>query len=458
MNRDCGAQSVLFPELSSKPILAEFDQSAASSDGGALLLKAADEELGLTQKLADCLSDTRQTGKVRHSVLEALRQRVFGIALGYPDANDAGALADDPIHKLLLDRDPVEGDSLASQSTLSRFENGVRGVDVYRMGVALADTVIGRHKRRLGRRAKRIILDFDPTDDPTYGQQEFTFFHGYYDHYCYLPLVGTIQFNREKKQHLLCSVLRPGNAPAHEGFVAIASRLITRLRAVFPKARICIRLDGGFGAPAVLDFLDAEGVEYVVGLANTKPLKRKARREMAAARQGFKASGCSEQVYGETLHQTKTSWPSPRRVIYKAEVVAYPNREPKDNLRFVVTNLRIRPKSVYRFYCQRGDAENRIKELKNGLGMDRTSCTRFLANQFRVLLTATAYVLMQELQMKARHSRLANAQVSTLRDQLLKLAAWVEVSVRRVVVHLPSSFPGKLSWERIAGSAGGLRA
>jgi len=453
--QDTTAQSVLFPALFVKPVHVLFDESQMSSDGGGLLLKAIDERLGLTEALAACLRDDRQAGKVKHSVEEAMRQRVFGIALGYPDANDATTLANDPIHKLMLGRDPIRGERLASQPTISRMENGVGRAELLQMGKALAKTVLGRHKRRLGRKAQKIILDFDPTDDRTHGQQEFSFFNGYYDSYCYLPLIGTIQFNKEKKQHLLCSVLRPGNACAHEGFVAIASRIIEQVRSTFPKARIIVRLDGGFGAPKVLDFLEDVGIEFVVGLGNTKPLKRKAGKEMAEARRRFRATGATQQVYGETLHKTKTTWPHKRRVIFKTEVVVHPDRDPKNNMRFVVTNLKMTPKNVYQFYCQRGDAENRIKELKNDLAMDRTSCSRFLANQFRVLLTAAAYVLMQEVQMKARHTDCANAQVSTIRNRLLKLAVRVEVSVRRVVIHMARQFPGLPAWRRVALTSGG---
>jgi hypothetical protein len=452
---DSTTHSVLFPDLFTKPIQVLFDESQMSSDGGGLLLKGVDEELGLTEALAACLRDNRQVGKVMHSLEETLRQRVFGIALGYPDANDATALANDPIHKLMLGRDPIDGERLASQPTISRMENGVGRAELFEMSKVLVKKVLGRHKRRLGRKARKIILDFDPTDDRTYGQQEFTFFHGYYDSYCYLPLVGTVQFNNEKKQHLLCSVLRPGSACAHEGFVAIAGRIIEQVQAMFPKARIIVRLDGGFGAPTVLDFLEEAGVEFVVGLANTKPLKRKAGKEMAEARRRFRSTGATQQVYGETLHKTKTTWPHKRRVVFKTEVVVHPDREPKNNMRFVVTNLKMTPKNVYKFYCGRGDAENRIKELKNDLAMDRTSCTSFLANQFRVLLAAAAYVLMQEVQMKARHSDCANAQVSTIRNRLLKLAVRVEVSVRRVVIHMASQFPGQPAWLRVALASGG---
>ena len=302
------------------------------------------------------------------------------------------------------------------------------------------------------------MLFRSPTDDPTHGQQEFTFFHGYYDTYCYLPLIGTMAFNGEKEQYLICAMLRPGNSAAHRGLLAVLRRVLEKLWAAFPKARIRVRLDGGFGAPHVLDFLDDNGVEYVVGLSATKPLKKRSRRTLGTARRLFRETGETTPVYGEMLHKTKTTWPHKRRVIFKAEVVQLPDRKPKDNLRFVVTNLRSSPRHVYGIYTDRGDAENRIKELKNDLAMDRTSCSRFLANQLRVLLTAAAYVLMQELRLCARHTDCARAQVSTLRLRLLKLAAWVEVSVRRVVLHLPRRFPGHRAWMRVATRVGAIPA
>ena len=456
MSQDLTAQTVLFPALASKPVVVKLEEEHSSSDGGAVLLKGVDQALGLTEALTDCLRDPRQPSKTVHSFQELLRQRVFAIALGHPDGNDARELAEDPVHKLLLDRDPVTGDALASQPTLSRFENTVQRGDLYRMADVLADTVIERHRRRLGKRCRLVTLDFDPTDDPTHGQQELSFFHGYYDTYCYLPLVGTLAFNDEAEQYLLCAVLRPGNAKASAGLVAILERVFAKLEAAFPKAQIRVRLDGGFGNPEVLDFLDEAGVEYVVGLQATKPLKKRARRALGAARRLSRETGETAHVFGETRYQTKTSWPRPRRVVYKAEVVRLEGRTPKDNERFVVTNLRQAPKNVYRIYTNRGDPENRIKELKNDLAMDRTSCSRFLANQFRVLLTAAAYVLMQELRFRARHTGCSRAQVGTLRVRLLKLAAWVEVSVRRIVIHLPRRFPGRPAWLRIAAAVGGI--
>jgi hypothetical protein len=455
---DSSAQTVLFPDLTAKQLVVKLEEEHSSSDGGAVLLKGIDEGLGLTASLAACLRDSRQPGKIAHAFEELVRQRVFAIALGYPDANDARELANDPVHKLLVDRDPVHGETLASQPTLSRFENTVQTTDLYRMAEALADCVIERHRRRLGKRCRHITLDFDPTDDPTHGQQEFTFFHGYYDTYCYLPLIGTMTFNEEAEQYLFCAALRPGNSKASQGLVPILSRVLAKLEAAFPQARIRVRLDGGFGNPEVLDFLDEAGVEYAVGLQATKPLKRRARRALGTARRLSRERGETAHVFGETLYQTKRSWPHKRRVVYKAEVVRLAGREPKDNERFVVTNLPHTPKRVYAIYTDRGDPENRIKELKNDLSMDRTSCSRFLANQFRVLLTAAAYVLMQELRFRARHTDCARAQVGTLRLRLLKLAAWIEVSVRRIVLHLPRRFPGRPAWLRVATRVGAIPA
>jgi hypothetical protein len=449
-------QSVLFPGLISKPALMAFDQAHSSADGGGLLLKAVDEQLGLSTELAECLRDGRESGKVQHELIEMLQQRMFGIALGHPDCNDAHVLADDPIHKMLAGRAPISGASLASQSTLSRFENSIGPGELYRLVETIADTVIGRHRRRLGRKAKIITLDFDPTDDLTHGQQEFSFYHGHYGGHCYLPLIGTIQFNREKGQSLLCAVLRPGNAGAALGLVPILERLLEKIRAAFPKARVRVRLDGGFGNPTVLDYLDTAGVEYVVGLANWPALKKQAKKAQRLAMREYKRTGRTHQIFGETMFKTKTTWPHPRRVIYKAEVVDYPGREPRQNLRFVVTNFKMTPKRVYRKYCKRGDPENRIKELKHGLELGRTSCSSFLANQLRVQITAAAYVLMQELARQARHTHLHDAQVTRLRDRLLKLPVWVEESVRRVVLHLPTSFLGMGDWQRIAVQLGAI--
>ena len=268
MNTDTIPQSVLFADLIDKPLVATFDQQHASSDGGAILLKAADARYRLIDGFARCLVDDRQPGKVRHTLTDLLAQRIFGLACGHPDANDADGLADDPIHKLLLGRDPVAGDPLASQPTISRFENQVGVQELYGMGRELAASVIERHQRRRHGRARHITIDLDPTDDPTHGAQQLTFFNGHYDCWCYLPLLAFLTFDDEPEQYLCAALLRPGNAPATAGAVGLLRRLLARLRRAFPQARFLVRLDGGFATPAIFEFLDAEPrVDYVVAMA-----------------------------------------------------------------------------------------------------------------------------------------------------------------------------------------------
>ena len=457
MATDCIPQVTFDFQGLRQPIVARFDQVHASSDGGALLLKAIDERLGLTQRLAAGLTDRRQAGKVEHALLELVRQRVFGIACGYADCNDAARLGHDPVHKLLLDRDPLAGPALASQPTLSRFENAVGWPALYLASVALADLVIESHRARLKGRARRITIDVDPTDDPTHGQQELSFFNGHYDSWCYLPLVATLTFNAEPTQYLVAAMLRPGTSPAKHGALGLLARLFRRLRAAFPGARLRVRLDGGFASPEVLDFLESEAVEYVVAMASNVRLLKRSRRLMGRARMRSKASGETEALFGETRYAART-WRRKRRIIMKAEVVRHPGRDPKNNPRFVITNLADPPEAVYQVYRERGDMENRLKELHHGLEMDRTSCHRFTANQFRVLLTAAAYILFQTLQARAQGTACADAQVSTLRERLLKLAVWVERSVRRIVLHLPITYPWLTTWRQIAVAVGAAPA
>jgi len=447
-------ECVLFPELFAKPAVLQFDQRQGSSDGGAILLKAAERRYGLIGGLAGCLEDKRQAGKVDHPLKELLAQRVFSIACGYPDANDSARLGSDPIHKMLLDRDPVTGPDLASQPTLSRFENAVGAKDLYRMGEALAERVIERHAKRLRGHARRVTIDLDPTDDPTHGAQQLSFFNTHYDSWCYLPVMGFVSFNDEVEQYLCAAVLRPGNVTAPVGAVGILRRLLMMVRHYFPGARIRIRLDGGFAHPGLLDFLDAEpNLEYVVAMAKNAVLQRKAEEAMQYARVIAGVTGQTEHIYSETNYAAKT-WSRERRIILKAEVVCADVKEPKDNPRFVITNMTQSPQWLYeKVYCQRGEIENRIKEL-HALEIDRTSCSSFWANQFRVLLTAAAYVLMQELRLSAANTNCARAQVWTLRERLLKLGARVVVSVRRMVLHLPESFPFLPAFRHVALALG----
>jgi hypothetical protein len=442
----CIAQTTLQIHGISKPVVARFDQPQASSDGGALLLKAVDDRLGLTWRLAGALRDRRQSGKVTHPVRDLLRQRVFGLACGYADCNDAARLADDPIHKLLLERDPLDGLALGSQPTLSRFENAVGRTDLYRLGTTLADAVLTYHRERLGAGVRLITIDLDATDDPTHGQQEFTFFNGYYDTWCYRPLLATVTFDTEPIQHVVAALLRPGTGAATRGVRGLLRRLFTKLRALFPRARLRVRADAGFAEAKLLAFLDAAGVEYVLGLAGNRRLDKRVRRLLGRARRLARATGATATLYGETRYAAR-SWDRKRRIIMKAEVLCHPGRSRKDNPRFLVTNLPHRPATVYtRLYCGRGDMENRLKELQQGLAMDRTSCSRFTANQLRLLFSVAAYVLFQALQLSARATGLGTAQVWTLRERLVKIAVWVERSVRRIVLHLPQAFPWRDAW------------
>jgi len=448
-------QCLIFPELFTKPIHFKFDEPHSSSDGGALLLKAADQKLQVTSALAACLVDDRQAAKVKHSLEDLLRQRIYGLASGYADANDAARLAHDPVFKLLLDRAPLAGPELSSQPTLSRFENSIGPRENYRLGLALALRIIERQQKRLRGRVRRVTIDLDTTDDPTHGQQEFSFFNRHYDTYCYLPLLGFISFDDEPEQYLVTALLRPSNVTEKSPVVVgLLTRLVSLVRAAFPKATINLRLDGGFACPAMFAYLDSvPRLEYVCGLAKNAVLKRQAQPFLTQARQREK-QGQKARVYGECRYRAQ-SWDCQRRVVIKAEIVHNLAGEAKDNPRFVVTNKRQSPKTIYRqAYCSRGEIENRIKELQLGMEIDRTSCSGFWANQFRVLLTVAAYALMQELRLQAKQTSLGRAQVTTLRQQLLKLSARIEQSVRRIVIHLPQSFAYLNEWTRIARRLG----
>jgi len=443
-------QSVLFGTLFNKPATVMFTAPDQSSDGGAILLAGIDEKMRLTERMAGALRDPRQAGKVRHPRRTMMRERVLGIACGYPDANDAARLTADPAMRLCCD----QTDALASQPTLSRMENTATSTDLMRMGYAFTDAVIEREQRkRRRRRVRQIVIDMDPTEDRTYGDQQRTFFNAFYDNWCYLPMVTTVQFDDEADQYLVAPVLRPGNAKAYLGAVAILKRLLPRLRKAFPKARLLVRLDGGFAEAGVLDWLEAQDLGYAVNMPKNSVLNRRAEPFMPDLRRRVKATGETATVFAEGRYRAG-KWTRERRVIVKAEVVGLAGREPRDNPRFLITNLSWTPKKVYKFYAKRGDAENRIKELKDGLRFDLTSCTSFRANQFRNLLTAAAYALCQQLRHEARGTACERAQVSTLRERLLKLAVTIRETVRRIWIEAPRSYAWLGVWTTIAERVG----
>ena len=445
------SQSVLFESGFVKPILAAFDQPASSSDGGALLLKLADDRLRLTTAVAGALPDEREAGKVKHSLLNVIQQRVMGIGNGYEDANDASRLRGDPTHQLLLGRAPGAGSELASQPTISRLENAFGEEQVRAAVNAFTCAVLNRHRRRLRKKAKRIIIDVDATWDDAHGEQQGALFNSFYRNHGFLPLLAFAQFDDENEQYLLAALLRPGNA-GNDEVMSFLVGVIEQVRRRFPTAELTLRADAGFALPAVFEYLDDHQVRYAIGMGSSSALKAYAAPGMQIARALSEASGDSERVYVDEQYQTQKSWPHSRRVIIKAEVTRYPGRTPRDNARFVITDLAGSADFIYEsVYSRRGDVENRIKELKGAIRMDRTSCTSFAANQLRVLLHAVAFALYQEIRLAAAGTSFATAQVATIRERLIKLGAWFKTATRRIVIHLPETAPWRGEWVTIAG-------
>lgn len=412
------------------------DAPNSSSDGGALALRRIDDRVGLTAVLAGTIEDQRSRKGRRHSVQELLRQRVYQIAQGYEDCNDADTLRTDPLWQVVC-RDAEPG-VLSSQPTLSRFENGVSGRQLRSMWRALERMYVDS----LSSDATMVVLDVDSTDDPTHGGQQLTFFHGFYDQHMYHPL---LVFDGESGQ-LVSALLRPGKAHAAWGAEGMLRRLLRAIRARCPHAAIFVRGDSAFAMPWLLDALDElhgelGDIYYVLGLARNPRLLELAAPAMKRAALAHEATNRHVREFVE-LRYAAASWPHERLVVAKAEHGAR-----GDNPRFVVTNIDwTSPRSIYDgAFCPRGQAENYIKDLKNALRADRLSCHRFVANAFRLLLHAVAYRLLHALRIcvAKMEPRLGRAQMDTLRLRLLKVAAIVQVSVRRVLIRLPVSFPGR---------------
>jgi hypothetical protein len=442
-------QCVLFPELFSKPVHVAFSREHLSSNGGAVLLAARDRKLGLTDTLAGCLEDGRQSAKVDHALLEQLRQRVTSIALGCPDGNDAAKLREDPMLKLACDRDPIKGHALASQPTLSRFENSVSNGQLLRMGGCLAETVIAEQsRRRKGKKLRRIIIDIDPTCDPTYGAQQLTFFNAFYKTHCYLPLVVTISFGWERRKYPVAAVLRSGTAGPMVGTIAVVRRLVRMLRDQFGSVRLYLRADSNFAVPRFFDFLEAENMRYAIAMGSNSVLEGLSQGLMEQARRQAADTEETVTLYGERLYQSG-GWKRKRAAAYKAQVLIHPDKDDhRDNDRYLIHNLDYRygPQGAFGFYYAHCDMENRIKELKNDLAMDRTSCSRFSANQFRLIMTLAAYVLMQSVAEHTSDLGLLKAQMATLRDRLLKIAVRVRSSVRRITLEFTTHHPWDDAW------------
>lgn len=435
----CYAEQLEIPSLLSKPVVVEFTAPEASSDTGMLLLGRLDRRLGLSDGLAGCLHDGRDPSKVRHELRTLLRQRVYQISAGYEDCNDADRLRSDPVLKLACGRRP-SGDDLASQPTLSRWENAVGWSEL----AALRDALMGVFVRAQTQTPQQVVIDLDSTEDEVHGHQQLRLFNGYYDAYCYLPLIVTAQADGGPIWPLF-AWLRPALHGDRFQAATLLLGVIRRLRAAWPHARLIVRADNGFASPELYRLCEDERVAYVMGLARNGRLETAIQEQILGAREMHcPGSGLPTQLFAEFTHRAG-SWRRVRRVVGKAEVTAE-----GDNVRFVVHNLpEGTPREVCRFYAQRGEVENRIKELKLAIKVDRTSCHRFLANAFRVMLHAAAYLLFVALRELLAGTELAKAQVFTLRERLVKVAGLVTESARRVLVRCPQAYPWPKLWFQI---------
>jgi hypothetical protein len=432
---DCNHTGLLFSSLNRQKVVGDFDGGRLTSDSGALLLREVDRQLGLTARLANCISDERAPEKIIHDLQSMLAQRIYGIALGYEDLNDHDTLRDDPVFQILAERSPDRDAPLASPSTLCRFENALKRSSLWQLSSVFVEQFIDSFTRP----PKELVLDFDATDVPVHGCQEQRFFHGYYDSYCFLPLYVFCG------QQLLCAYLRPSNIDVARHSRAILKLIVERLRQAWPEVRIILRADSGFCRWRTLRWCDRHDIGYVVGLARNPVLEAMASPFMQQAAQRFDRTGRKQRRFHE-FHYAAGTWDRKRRVIVKAEHL------PKgSNCRFVVTNLKETPSQIYnRRYIARGDMENRIKEQQLALFADRASCHKFLANQFRLLLASAAYVLFEHLRRTTlTGTELATAQVDTIRLKLLKVAARVRVSVRRVILHFSSTYPYQQLFTRL---------
>ena len=420
---ECTQESFDFPACKRRRVEAQFDGGDITSDGGVLLLQQVDQRLGLSRAIAGVIDDPRRQASCQHDLLSLLRQRLYGLALGYEDLNDHQTLRNDLALQTAVKRDTV----LASASTLCRWENRADRTTAWRLHEVLVDQFIASFRRP----PKRLILDFDATDDAVHGQQEGRFFHGYYDHYCFLPLYVFCG------KQLLVSYLRPSRIDGAKHAWAILALLVKRLRQTWPKVRVLLRADSGFCRWKMLRWCERHRVDYLVGIARNDRLAAQAKAFIDKAEQHFQQTGRKQRRFHEMYYAAGT-WDKRRRIIVKAEHTAQGS-----NPRYLVTNLKAQPKYLYdQLYCARGEAENRIKEQQLDLFADRTSCHAWWPNQFRLLLSSLAYTLLEALRrLGLNGTELANAYVGTIRLKLLKIGAVITRNTRRIRFLLSSAYP-----------------
>jgi Transposase DDE domain group 1 len=410
---------------------ADFTGGDLSSNGGLLLLRQLDERLGLFEKFSNCISDPRDPSRINHEQVELIRQRVLQICAGYEDANDSDSLRTDPILKAACNKLPESGKDLGSQPTITRLENRVTKGEVSKIRNFFVELFISSFRAA----PKEIVLDIDGFDDPTHGDQQLSFYHGYYRQHMYHP----VMINHAGSGFPVALQLRAGNSHAGKGVKGLLRWLFFRLKLAFPGVVITLRGDGGFSLPEIIEVCERSNLYYVLGFSRNAVLERKNANLLEQARLQFLSTGKKARLFDDVYYQAG-SWNAPRRILMKAECM-----EQGLNQRFVVTNRFEPAEELYdEFYVQRAeDSENRIKELKLDLKADRLSCHAFIANQFRLFLHQLGFVLMLELRKAAAGTQFEKARFSTLREKLIKLAVRVRESARRVWVQFASSCPVK---------------
>jgi hypothetical protein len=442
MQTQCSPQQFEFEAVERRSVVAAFDGGAVTSDAGALLLSGLDRAIGLVERFAGCFDDWRNPELIEHAVKTLVGQRVFGLALGYEDLLDHDELRHDPLLATALGKLQPKRRSdcapLAGKSTLNRLERTPLHKRYHKIGhrpEAIERLFVELFLEAYAQAPERIVLDLDATDDPVHGEQEGRFFHGYYGHYCYLPLYIFCD------KHLLVAKLRPSNIDAAAGCVEELERLIGQIRRRWPRVEIVLRADSGFAREQLMSWCEANAVGYVFGMAKNSRLQAEIEAELAEAQRLCEQSGKPVRLFKDFVYRTRDSWSCARRVIGKAEYLPQ-----GANPRFIVTSLpaaQWEARSLYEdFYCARGEMENRIKEQQLDLFADRTSTATMKANQLRLWFASMAYVLLARLRAVAlAGTELANATVGTIRLKLLKIGAWVRLSVRRVRIAMASGCP-----------------
>jgi hypothetical protein len=435
---ECNQETFSFAAHFSRRVEAGFTAGQVSTDGGSLLLRETERKIGLLGRLAACFSDGRDQQRVEHGLAEMLAQRIYGLALGYEDLNDHEQLRRDPLFGVLSGKRELE-EPLAGKSTLNRLELTGRSLRYHKIGYSaesidrlLADLYLESHATV----PRQIVLDLDATDIPLYGHQPERFFHGYYDSYCYLPLYIFAG------DQLLCARLRPANQDAAAGSAEEVRRIVEQLRASWPKVKIVLRADSGFCREQLMGWCEANRVDYVFGLQRNQRLRRIIGREIHEAQLLHRSTGKAARCFAEFSYRTHKSWSCSRRVVAKAE-----HLDKGENPRFIVTSLTAdewAAQDLYeKFYCARGEMENRIKE-QMCLFADRLSTDEMKGNQLRLYFSALAYTLVEALRRLAlKGTEWAQAQVDTIRLRLFKIGAIVRISVRRMVLEMSSAYPWK---------------